>query len=102
LYWFLGQLIIEKSEYSGQFIVVTSTVIFTFLNLFFLKLSQKNKLIEITTNSDFLDFADRVNYNKCRRKIRKAFKHVRVDFVHSKVDYWKVLDYSDKKITIME
>jgi hypothetical protein len=31
LNWFLGQLILEKSEYPGQFIVVTSTVIFTFL-----------------------------------------------------------------------
>jgi hypothetical protein len=29
--WFVGQLILGKSEYPGQFVVITSTVIFAFL-----------------------------------------------------------------------
>jgi len=69
---------------------------------FSLKFSKKNKLAKITTYSEFLDFEERMDYYKCKRKIRKAFRHVRVDFVHSKVGYRRKLDYTDKKITIMQ
>lgn len=69
---------------------------------FFLKLSKKNKLKKITTNKDFLDFTDRIDNYRCRKKIRKAFRHVRVDFVHSKVGYWKELFFSDTKIKILQ
>jgi hypothetical protein len=69
---------------------------------FFLKFSKKNKLKKITTNGDFLDFADRMDYYKCRNKIKKAFRHVRVDFVHSKVTYWKELSVWNKKVVIMQ
>jgi hypothetical protein len=67
---------------------------------FYLKFSRNNKLKKITTNSDFLDFSDRINYYRCRKKIRIAFRHVRVDFVDSKIGYWKELNYSYKKIKI--
>jgi hypothetical protein len=69
---------------------------------FFLKFSKNNKLKKITTNTDFFDFYDRMDYYKCRRKIRKAFRQVRIDFVHSKVGYMKELGYWDEKIVIMQ
>ncbi len=71
-------------------------------NQFFLKFSKKNKLKKVTTNKKFSDFEDRKEYNRCRRKIRKAFRHVKANFVHSKVGYWKELSYSDKRIIILQ
>lgn len=74
----------------------------TCYDTFFLKFSKKNKLKKIKTFGDFLDFEDRMAYYKCRRKIRKAFRHVRVEFVHSKVAYWKELSVRDKKAVIRQ
>ncbi len=71
-------------------------------NHFYLKFSKKNTLIKITTNSHFLNFKDRMDSYKCRRKIRKAFKDVQFDFVHSKVSYWKAIYYEDKKVRIID
>lgn len=67
---------------------------------FFLKFSKKNKLIRIMTNRNFHNFEDRMDCYKCRRKIRQAFRLVQVDFVHSKVSYWKELHYLNNKIII--
>jgi hypothetical protein len=69
-------------------------------NQFYLKFSKNNKLIKIKTKNDFITFKDWMDCYKCRRKIRKAFKHVHIDFIHSKVGYWTELYSSNKKIKI--
>lgn len=68
---------------------------------FLLVFSEKNKLIKITTNNDLHDFMEKILFYKCRRKIKKAFKLIKVDFVHSKIVYWKELHYMDKKVKII-
>lgn len=67
---------------------------------FLLKFSPKNKLLKITTNSKFSDKEDKRAFIKCKKMIREAFKNIRVDFVHSKVGYWKELSFWDGKVSI--
>ena len=64
---------------------------------YYLKFSSKNKLIKITTHEGF---DDRKDFNKNRHKIIKAFKQVQIDFVHSKISYWKKLKYVGNTVNI--
>lgn len=73
---------------------------FNCYNDFFLKFSSNNRLIKIETNQKFIDSEDKKKYLKCKKKIRKAFRHVRLDFVKCKRKYSKKLVFYDNKIII--
>jgi hypothetical protein len=96
------------SDTLNQYLSDTLTKIFMKLgepkcyDQFFLKFSPTNKLLKITTNSKFTDKADKHEFIKCKEMIMGAFKNVRVDFVHSQVDYWKELSFWDGKVNIYQ
>jgi hypothetical protein len=69
---------------------------------FFLKFSTDNRLLKITTNSEFTDREDKRQYMDCTKKIKKAFNQVNVAFVHSQIPYWKELMFSDGTITVFD
>lgn len=74
---------------------------FTVSNELFLKFSPRNRLKRIRTEEDFYGLSDRMDYYKCKRKIRKAFRKIHFDFVKSKVSYWREFSYYNKKILIL-
>jgi hypothetical protein len=67
---------------------------------YFLSISRHNRLKKIRTNDEFLFFSDRLEYLRDKRKIRKAFRKVRIDFVNAKRAYGIELDYQDQKVQI--
>ena len=69
---------------------------------FFLKFSRDNRLLKIATNSELTDREDKKEYHDCKRKITSAFNHISINFVHSKVAYWKELRYSEGKIMVFD
>lgn len=69
---------------------------------FSLKFSKNNKLIKITTNSKFSGSEDRKDYHTCKKKIKEAFHHIRINFIHSKIAYWRELRYDGNKVFITD
>ena len=69
---------------------------------FYLKFSAKNRLIKVKQLEKFDDFAQKRDFNKNKKKIKKAFKQVRIDFVHSKIHYFKRLSYWDNQISVYQ
>ena len=69
---------------------------------FFLKFSRNNRLLKITTNSEFTDREDKKQYRDCKKKIAAAFKLIRIDFVHSQVAYWRELTFWDGKVDVFD
>jgi hypothetical protein len=67
---------------------------------YFLSISRHNRLKKIRTNDEFLFFSDRLEYLRDKRKIRKAFRKVRIEFVNAKRAYGIELDYQDQKVQI--
>lgn len=54
---------------------------------YFLYISRHNRLKKIRTNYEFLQFSDRLEFLRDKKKIRKAFRHIHIDFVHAKRSY---------------
>lgn len=69
---------------------------------FSLKFSKNNKLIKVTANSKFLNSEDRKDYHTGKKKIKEAFQHIQINFVHSKIAYWRELDYDGNKVFITD
>ncbi len=96
------------SDTLNQYLSDTLTKIFSTLgepkcyDQFFLKFSPTNQLVKITTNSKFTDKEDKKEFIKCKKLIMEAFKKIQVDFVHSKVAYWKELSFWDGKVNIYQ
>lgn len=65
-----------------------------------LTFSPRNKLKKIKPKGGYLDLADWRDVHKGKRKLRKAFRKIRVNFVHSKVRYRKVVSGDKKKVTV--
>ena len=69
---------------------------------FWLKFSPKNKLLKIFTREEFSDSWDRRDAYRRRRKIKSAFRKIRIDFVHAKANYYRQLSYWDKRFIISQ
>ncbi len=69
---------------------------------FFLKFSRANKLVKITTNSELTDKEDKRKFAACKQKIWDIFKKIKIDFVHSQVDYIKELNFWEGEVTISQ
>ncbi len=67
---------------------------------YFLIFSRHNRLKKIKTNHEFIDFESRIEFYRDKRKIRKAFRKVRIDFVHAKRRYGKELGYWEGKVLV--
>jgi hypothetical protein len=66
-----------------------------------LRFSSKNKLTKIIrTDNEYYSFADRFENFEWKRRIRKAFRHVDISFVTSKIPYWKTLSIYQKTVTV--
>jgi hypothetical protein len=68
---------------------------------FVLQFSPKNKLTKISLDKHFYDLVDRMEYRKCKRKIRSAFSEVEARFVNCKRSYSKIFNYYDNNVTII-
>jgi hypothetical protein len=68
----------------------------------FLKFSSKNRLLSIKTNERFMDKEDKRDYLYRKRRLKAAFKHIRMDFVHTRIGYRKKFSYSQGKASIYD
>lgn len=73
---------------------------FSCTDQFFLEFSSKNDLIRIRTNAKFIKCEDKKNYMACKRKIKKAFRQISLNFVKCQRNYNKELHFFDNKILI--
>lgn len=69
---------------------------------FFLNFSKNGELKKIRTNTTFADLEDRLDYYKCKRKIRKAFKKIRIDFIKPRSSFGKELNFIDNEVIILQ
>lgn len=67
---------------------------------YYLYFSPKNKLKKVRVRKDNFSFDEKMSFYKCRRRIKKAFKKIPIEFVDSKIGYWKMLNYFDNKVKI--
>ena len=68
---------------------------------FILQFSKRNRLIRIiSTDKDFIDIGDWIDYHRDKKKIRRAFRKVNASFVKTKIKYWKKFEYYDNKAHI--
>lgn len=75
---------------------------FNCYNEFFLYFSNKNKLKKIKTNRKPHDLTEKIEFYKCKKKIRRAFRKVEIDFINSKVGYRKVFNYYERNVRISQ
>ncbi len=68
---------------------------------YFLYLSRHNRLKKIRTNYEFFLFSDRLEFARDKRKIRKAFRKIRIHFVQAKRSYGVELNYYDREVLIL-
>ncbi|HBS87796.1 MAG: hypothetical protein A2W91_11225 [Bacteroidetes bacterium GWF2_38_335] len=71
-----------------------------FYRTYYLKMSSKNKLKKIKTDEDFNAMDSKKNYKQNKKNIRKAFRRIKIDFVHSKVSYWKGIEYFRENVDV--
>lgn len=68
----------------------------------FLKISKHNNLVSVRTNENFLDKEEKRDYLYRKKAIKKAFRHIKLDFVHSSIGYRKRFSYFQGKVRIFD
>jgi hypothetical protein len=68
----------------------------------FLKFSTENKLLEVKTADQLTDSEDRKNFRLCKKWIIDAFRSIDINFVNSKLAYWKKVEIDNDGIIVSE
>jgi hypothetical protein len=64
-----------------------------FYDIFIIHFSKRNRLNKVTTDFTYFSRDDKKDFRKCRRKLRKVFRKINLDFVHSKFGFDKKLQF---------
>jgi hypothetical protein len=67
---------------------------------FILQFSKKGKLKNIYSNDELYWFEDKIAYYKCKRRIRLAFRKIKIDFIHAEYGFQKELFFIENKAVI--
>ncbi len=67
---------------------------------YYLNFNTKNKLKKIKIDKDQKnsEYFDKKEFLTSKKIIKKTFKHVKANFIHSKVRYWILITYQNDKI----
>lgn len=64
-----------------------------FYDDYILHFSKRNRLQKVTTDFTYFLGDDKKDFRKCRRKLKKVFRKINPDFVHSKFGFDKKLQF---------
>lgn len=64
-----------------------------FYDDYILHFSKRNRLQKVNTDFTYFSRDDKKDFRKCRRKLKKVFRKINLDFVHSKFGFDKKLKF---------